>query len=55
MVIAVGAWKAQILTTAIRMRAVNELITDLETAHAIGRELGIAEMPDAPTLGGKNE
>jgi DNA-binding transcriptional regulator LsrR (DeoR family) len=56
MVIAVGAWKAKILTTAIRMRAVNELITDLETAHAIGRELGIKEMPAAPgpALGGKN-
>jgi DNA-binding transcriptional regulator LsrR (DeoR family) len=40
-VLAVGVWKARILTTAIRMGAVNELVTDLETAHAIGRELGI--------------
>lgn len=43
-VLAAGAWKARILTTAIRLRAVNELITDLETALAIGRHLGI-EMP----------
>jgi len=40
-VLAVGAWKARILTTAIRLRAVNELITDLETALAIGRHVGI--------------
>lgn len=43
-VLAVGAWKARILTTAIRMGAVNELVTDLETAHAIGRELGIQSL-----------
>jgi DNA-binding transcriptional regulator LsrR (DeoR family) len=41
-VLAVGAWKARILTTAIRLRAVNELITDLETAIAIGKHVGIA-------------
>jgi DNA-binding transcriptional regulator LsrR (DeoR family) len=40
-VLASGPWKARILTIAIRMRAVNELITDLETAHAIAREAGI--------------
>lgn len=40
-VLAVGPWKAEILTTAIRLGAVNELITDLETAFAIGRCAGI--------------
>lgn len=40
-VLAVGTWKARILTTAIRLRAVNELITDLETAIAIGKHVGI--------------
>jgi len=40
-VLAVGPWKAEILTTAIRLGAVNELITDLETALAIGRYAGI--------------
>jgi DNA-binding transcriptional regulator LsrR (DeoR family) len=40
-VLASGAWKARILTTAIRLGAVNELITDLETALAIGRHAGI--------------
>lgn len=40
-VLAVGAWKARILTTAIRLRAVNELVTDLETALAIGKHVGI--------------
>jgi DNA-binding transcriptional regulator LsrR (DeoR family) len=42
-VLASGPWKARILTTAIRLRAVNELITDLETALAIGRHLGISQ------------
>jgi DNA-binding transcriptional regulator LsrR (DeoR family) len=41
-VLAVGAWKAPILTTAIRMRAVNELITDLETALAICSHVHLA-------------
>lgn len=41
LVVSVGAWKARILTAAIRMRAVNELITDLETAQAIARHAGI--------------
>lgn len=56
-VLAVGAWKAKILTTAIRLRAVNELITDLETAHAIARELGIKDLPAGPAaaLGEENE
>lgn len=45
-VLAVGAWKARILTTAIRLRAVNELITDLETALAICRYVGIEMSPD---------
>lgn len=56
-VLAVGAWKARILTTAIRMRAVNELITDLETAHAIGRELGIVNLAATPAiaLGDEND
>jgi DNA-binding transcriptional regulator LsrR (DeoR family) len=40
-VLAVGAWKAPILTTAVRMRAVNELITDLETAMAICRHVNL--------------
>ncbi len=40
-VLAAGPWKAQILTTAIRLGAVNELITDLETALAIARYTGI--------------
>jgi len=43
-VLAVGAWKARILSTVIRMGAVNELITDLETALAIGRHAGL-ELP----------
>ncbi len=41
-VIAVGGWKAHILTTAIRIGAVNELITDLETALAIGTHVGLS-------------
>lgn len=41
-VLAVGAWKAPILTAAIRLRAVNELFTDLDTAEAIRRHVGIA-------------
>lgn len=41
MVVASGPWKARILTTAICLRAVNELITDLETALAICRHVGI--------------
>ena len=41
LVLAAGPWKAQILTTAIRLGAVNELITDLETAIAIGRYAGV--------------
>jgi DNA-binding transcriptional regulator LsrR (DeoR family) len=40
-VVAVGPMKARILITAIRLGAVNELITDLETAIAMGRYLGI--------------
>lgn len=44
-VLGVGAWKARILTTAIHLRAVNELITDLETALAIGRHVGIDIAP----------
>ncbi len=40
-VLAVGPRKARILISAIRLGAVNELITDLETALAIGRYLGI--------------
>jgi DNA-binding transcriptional regulator LsrR (DeoR family) len=40
-VLAVGPWKAQILATAIKMGAVNELITDLETSLAIARCAGI--------------
>lgn len=43
-VLAAGAWKARILITAIRLRAVNELITDLETAVAIGRHAGIPDL-----------
>ncbi len=42
LVLAVGAWKARILTTAIQMGAVNELITDLDTAHSIAKLLGIS-------------
>ncbi len=41
-VLSVGAWKARILSTAIRLRAVNELITDLETALAVGKHAGIS-------------
>lgn len=41
MVLSVGAWKARILTTAIRMGAVTELITDLDTAIAIARHVGV--------------
>ena len=40
-VLSVGVWKARILTTAIRMGAVNELITDLDTALAIARLVGV--------------
>ena len=40
-VLSVGVWKARILTTAIRMGAVNELITDLDTALAIARHVGV--------------
>src|SRR5205823_2642943 len=40
-VLSVGGWKARILTTAIRMGAVNELITDLDTALAIARHVGV--------------
>lgn len=40
-VLAAGSWKARILTTAIRMGAVNELITDLDTALAIGQHVGL--------------
>lgn len=41
-VLATGPWKARILITAIRLRAVNELITDMETALAISQQLGIS-------------
>jgi DNA-binding transcriptional regulator LsrR (DeoR family) len=44
-VLAVGPWKAEILATAIRLGAVNELITDLETALAIGRYAGVEKLP----------
>ena len=40
-VLSVGAWKARILTTAIRMGAVTELITDMDTALAIARHVGV--------------
>ncbi|MEP6756687.1 MAG: sugar-binding domain-containing protein [Chthonomonadales bacterium] len=40
-VVAVGPWKAPILTAAIRMGVINELVTDQETAQSIGRELGL--------------
>src|SRR5262249_14271795 len=39
-VVAAGTWKSRILSTAIRLGAVNELITDLDTAMAIGRHAG---------------
>jgi len=45
-VLAAGPWKAQTLITAIRLGAVNELITDLETAMAIGRLAGIENVLD---------
>jgi len=45
-VLAAGPWKAQTLITAIRLGAVNELITDLETAVAIGRLAGIENVLD---------
>jgi hypothetical protein len=41
LVLSVGVWKARILTTAIRMGAVTELITDLDTALAIARHVGV--------------
>ncbi len=41
LVLAVGAWKAKILTAAIKMGAVNELITDLVTANSIAKLCGI--------------
>jgi DNA-binding transcriptional regulator LsrR (DeoR family) len=47
-VLSAGAWKAGILTTAIRMGVVNELVTDLETAYAIADELGIRDKVSAP-------
>src|SRR5207302_5219014 len=52
-VLAVGAWKARILSTAIRLRAVNELITDLETATAIARRVGIQVPARGWTTGGR--
>jgi DNA-binding transcriptional regulator LsrR (DeoR family) len=52
-VLSVGAWKARILSAAIRMRAVNELITDLDTALAIGKNEGLDLGPRAQFLGVK--
>jgi DNA-binding transcriptional regulator LsrR (DeoR family) len=46
-VLASGAWKARILLAAIRMGAVNELITDLETAIAMGKLLGVKSLGKA--------
>ncbi len=53
MVIAVGPRKARILTAAIRMGAVNELVTDLETALAIGRHVGLSLSVKPRVSGGR--
>jgi len=44
-VLAAGPWKARILVAAMKLRAVNQLITDLETARALCRHLGLPEAP----------
>jgi DNA-binding transcriptional regulator LsrR (DeoR family) len=52
-VLATGPWKADILLAAIRHGAVNELVTDLETAMAIGRRLGVRISSRISIGGGK--
>jgi hypothetical protein len=52
-VVAAGTWKSRILSTAIRSGAVNELITDLDTALAIGRHAGADLGGRSHLIGGK--
>ncbi|HSV72149.1 MAG TPA: sugar-binding domain-containing protein [Chthonomonadales bacterium] len=47
-VLAAGPWKARILATAMKLRAVNELITDFDTARALCDHLGLRHTAAVP-------